>query len=302
MKKSLITAAVMVLCLSGISFSDVIVKSSTDVDMMGMGKIDIEHTQYMRQNMVRNDIVTEMTGNPMAKGPQTQENTEIVRLDKGVSWLLNPAASTYNERELSQVKGMVDEMKKGETPGAAGNYEWQVNVKGEGDTATVAGYKAKILRAQAVGVNKDNPKDTVFIDYEQYFGIDTPAQEDFSGFSNKYKEVLGVEGGFLSQMSMNPLLSQYRGQLEEISEKVGQEKGFPLKTVLNISGSLNPLGEESLSEQDRAAMQQMGFAMGGKKNESGHYVVISMINKVDSMEKTKINDAEFEVPEGYTEQ
>jgi len=302
--KLMITAGMLVLCLAAASLADVIVETKVDMDIIGAGKMNVNQIQYVRGDRSYDKTTSKMAGGMM--GGKEMVNVQIVRLDKGATYLLDPDKKTYRETSMKTMKGTMKSMQKGQAEQTVDDeYEWTTEVSTDIGTEKIMDFKCQGSRVKLTGVKKDDPKDTVFITFEQWISDNLPGGDEFLAFSEKYAESIGIEPGFLNQMSMNPMLSKYGGQFDEVAEQMKDIKGMPLKTVFIVEGTVNPMGEqmggEEIDEETRQMMKQMGIEIPGtEKPEGGYHKLVSMTSEVSKIEKKKTDDTQYDIPEGYT--
>ncbi len=308
MRNGIILTAMMFLCLTSFSAADMIIETKTEMDMIGAGKIDMEQTQYIKGDRSYDENTTKLNDQMAAMaGNKEMKNIQIVRLDKGIGWALNPDAKSYNEFSFEQLKdnmAKAQQQQKSATP--MGEYEWTNEIFKDIGTEKIMDFDCKGIRAVSVGVNKNDAKDTVFITNEQWFAKDLPGGSEFTNFSDKMSEAIGNKKGLMNQMSMNPMLAKFGDQFGEIAKEFETLEGIPLKTVLVVEGTINPMaeamGDKEIDEEARAMMEKMGIAMPDAAPEGGHHNLISLTSTVTKIEENSIDDSKYEIPEGYKKQ
>jgi len=121
---------------------------------------------------------------------------------------------------------------------------------------------------------------------------------------------IGGDKGFLGQMSMNPMLAKFGDQFGEIAKEFEAIDGMPLKTVLIVTATINPMaaamGGKELDDEARAMMEKMGIAIPESAPEGGHHnlisLTISLTSTVTKIEEKSIENSQYEIPEGYKKQ
>ncbi len=308
MKRVLVLTGVMLLCLTSFSVADVIIETTTDMDMIGAGKIGMTQVQYVKGDRSYDESTTKLSEKMAAMtGGKEMKNIQIVRLDKGIGWALNPDAKSYTEFSFEQLKANMEMAQKQQKSAAPmGEYEWTNKISKDIGTEKIMSYDCKGIRAISVGVNKNDAKDSIFITNEQWFAKDLPGGSEFTNFSDKMSEVIGGKKGLLNQMSMNPMLAKFGDQFGEIAKEFEALECIPLKTVLVVEGTINPMGEamegKEIDEEARAMMEKMGIAMPDAAPEGGHHNLISLTSIVTKIEENSIDDSKYEIPEGYKKQ
>ncbi len=308
MKSYIILAGIMVLCLASFSTADVIVETKTDMDMIGAGKVGMEQIQYIKGDRSYDKNTTKLPGKmaDMAGG-ENLINIQIVRFDKGVSWALNPDKKSYTEYSLDKMKTEIANAKQRNKDAVPmSEYEWKTEISKDIGTEKILDFECEGIRAVAVGVNKNDSKDSVFITNEQWFSDELPGGDEFTKFTDNMVDAIGDKKSFINQMSMNPMLAKLADQFGEIAKEFESIKGVPLKTVLIVEGTINPMaeamGDKELDAEAIAMMEKMGIAVPDAASEGEHHNLISVTSTVTKIEKKSIDDSQYEIPEGYKKQ
>ena len=308
MRNGIILTTMMFLCLASFSAADMVIETKTELDMIGAGKVDMEQTQYIKGDRSYDENTTRLNEQMAAMaGKKDMRNIQIVRLDKGIGWALDPDAKSYNEFSFEQLKANLEmALKQQKSAAPMGEYEWTNEISKDIGTEKIMSYDCKGIRAISVGVNKNDVKDSIFITNEQWFAKDLPGGSEFTNFSDKMSEAVGNKKGLLNQMSMNPMLAKFGDQFGEIAKEFETVEGIPLKTVLVVEGTINPMGAamegKEIDEEARAMMEKMGIAMPDAAPEGGHHNLISLTSTVTKIEEHPIDDSKYEIPEGYKKQ
>ncbi len=302
MKRLCVVATCLVLAgLAGLAWGDVVIEAKMTTNMMGMGEMKTDIVQYIRADRSYGKM---KSGGMMGGG----EMAEVVRLDKGVQWMIMPQNKTYSEFTLADLKKMM-----AQTPGEAAsaeddNYTWVVKVEASDLKETIGSWPSTGIRATAVGASKEDKSDSVFIKMEYWFSQAVPGGDEFTAYTKKYTEAIGLEDDLLSQFTNNASMGPYKGALKDLSKAFVDKEGVPVKVVFDLASNKNPMGEdagdeEEMDEEAKAMMEKMGLKMPQKgKNESGRYGMMSMTMEVVKAEKKAVEDINFEVPAGYTKQ
>ena len=113
MKSNLLLAGIFIFCLATVSLADVVIETSTEMNMIGAGEISMAQVQYVRGDRSYDETTTQMAGGMMGMGgSQKMVNIQINRLDKGVGWTVNPKSKSYTEFSFDQMKGMIADTKQ----------------------------------------------------------------------------------------------------------------------------------------------------------------------------------------------
>jgi len=308
MRSYIVLTGIIMLCLASASTADVIVETKTDMEMIGVGKVGMEQIQYIKEDRSYDESTTILQSKMAAMaGGKNMKNIQIVRLDKGIGWTLNPDKKSYTEYSFEQLKSQMARVgMQNKAAAPMGDYEWETEISKDIGTEKIMNFECKGIRAVSVGVNKNDPKDSVFITNEQWFCDELPGGDEFVKFSDKMNEAIGGGKGFMNQMSMNPMLAKFGDQFGKIAEEFEAVEGVPLKTVLIVEGTINPMAEamggRELDAEAKAMMEKMGITMPEAAPEGGHHNLISLTSTVTKIEEKSIDDSQYEIPEGYKKQ
>jgi len=262
----------ILLLISGNALADLVIDSKTEIEVIGMGKMTIEGSQSFRGDK----SYTKMLNSGMMG--MSQESVEIVRLDKGVQWVLFPDQEKYAEISFATVKEMSAAMDTAEAQ--SGGYTWTTTFEELDETEMIAGAKCRAVHGRALGIKTDDPSDTAIIEFKQYIADDFKGAGELEAFRESYMESTGLNDQLFSQLKGNPMMAQYGQPMQELSEKMKAQKGTPLKTRFSIETSKNP----------------MGTSMG---NTQGISVLMSIENTITAIEQKAVADTLFQIPEGY---
>jgi hypothetical protein len=186
------------------------------------------------------------------------QSTEIVRLDRGVQWTLEPKKKEYHETAFmtaaerqaaqQQAQAMMEKVKQcpaaqQQTPAPdTSKCEMsppQVQVKQPGTRALFAGHDTQLtqLALSRSCTNKETGDVCQFVfaldswlTQDQIAGLD-----DHKTFEKAYLAKLGIDpDNPMTQKQVRQFLAPYADSLKELSSKAGDFKGYPLKTVVRI--------------------------------------------------------------------
>ena len=275
------------------------------MEIIAVGQVKTHQVQNIRDDRSYDETISTVSGGMAAMtGNKEMKTVQIVRLDKNIAWVLDPSKKSFTELSFSDMKQELDMAgKAGKEKEPMGEYEWTNNISKDIGTETIMDCKCKGIRAVSIGVKKDDPKDSMFITNEQWFCDDLPGGKEFLAFSKKMADSMGVEEGFLGQMSMNPMLAKFGDVFTEIAKEFATIKGVPLKTVLTVEGTVNPMnaamGGQEMNDETKAMMEKMGMSVPKANSDSGHYNLVNMTNTVSKVENKSVEDSKYEIPEGY---
>lgn len=269
-----LTAAFVLILLTfvtGSAFAGLVVDANTIIDMAGMGEMNITVTQYFDENMSH---TKSNSTNAMGMSINT---AEIVRIDKGVQWILAPDKKKYAEIPFEQIKTMTTASDT--IPPQSGGYDWTLAYTGIENPEPVAGIDCRGVAAMATGVKADDPTDTVMIEFKQYYADKFAGSDQLTVFRDAYKEGTGLDDQLFSQLKGNPIMAAYGVGLKQIADTLANESGTPLMTYFAMSVTKSPMPNAP----------------------EGMNTILSITNEITSIKEEDLADSMFAIPEGFTQ-
>jgi len=179
------------------------------------------------------------------------KTTNIVRLDKGLTWNLLPENKQYSEVTFEQMRAQMkkaqDAMKNagGENsqalPVTADSCQWtegDIEVEHPKDRQKVANIKTKkhIVRLRQSCTDPDTGKtcDITWV-METWLAKKVPAEREVRAYQKAYAEALGLDD--LMQQVQGPgqgLLAMFADNWDEVVDEFDKMKGYPLRTTMQM--------------------------------------------------------------------
>jgi hypothetical protein len=188
------------------------------------------------------------------------QSAQIIRLDRGIEWTLEPKRMEYREAALptaaqraaaqQAAQAMMEKMKQcpamqqgtptASTPDTSKCQlsDPKIDVKQTGSHATFAGHDTQLTQIALTQSCTDKSTGDVC---DFVFTVDSwltqdaiPGFEEHKVFQQSYRQKLGIDEVQL-QAKMQQFLAPYAGALKQLSAKGGELKGQPLKTSLRIA-------------------------------------------------------------------
>ncbi len=276
--KTLSILVILILCLVITGSADVTVKEKISTSgMMGMGG-ETTNMTYIKDGKIRIDMT--MTGAMTGQKHPMRMNI-IIRPDKGVTWYVDEAGSTYFESKVSK------ETKE--------SGEAEVNVKDlkltrTDQERTVAGYKCKGVKVDlVVEIAEEKEKTTL-----KNTGMLWVAKLDKMTKEIKlaWDKALEINAANTSG-NMKPVM-------EEIASASKELEGIPLAMEM----TLEMPGFEGVEkgEMEEAMKMMREFAKKrGMKEETGDVGLgkMTITREVVAISTDKLDDSLFEIPRGY---
>jgi hypothetical protein len=187
-------------------------------------------------------------------GPTSQ----IVRLDKGLMWEVQPKDKTYTERTFADARAAMEkamqQMEAASQQAQAQQPQQQlpidaaesecsspvVEAKVTGETATIAGNETKRAMVSLKQTCKDlktmKSCDMVF-SIDEWLAAQAPGMDESRAFAQNYAKQMGLDASGLQAMQsrMQNAFSQYKGTWTELMQKAGTFQGYPLKSAMQIT-------------------------------------------------------------------
>ena len=286
------------LCAAIESRADVVVRYKSNADMANVISLKMEGAESIKGEKSHSAVTINVGGGMMAMMGSSipRETVNIVRLDKGLFWELDPKSKTFKESTVEFLKQQLSQ--GGDTRGEGGesDYEWTVEVTPSGEDQNINGFVCKGYLGKAVGIRKSNPDDTIFITCEQWLGQDIPASAEVKKYQARYANVVGVDQMW-AQENLSSMLKGFGSEFGILADSMKKYEGFPVKNVILIES----LGAGRGDSAGNTMEEMMGKGLKGKKSvASGHTKVFSITTEVLGIEQTAIDDSLFEIPKGYT--
>ncbi len=188
-----------------------------------------------------------------------QKSGEIIRLDKDLTWNLEPSKKSYLEKPFptaeqiaeakQRVAAAIEKLKscpqQPAAPSAPDTSKCEMSppkfdINKTNDTVTLAGHQAQrtVVTMTQSCKNKDTGDscDLIFAFDSWLTQDDIPGSTDIRSFRSAYYKKLGlddVRGAVSAQMQQ--YLAPYADALRKVSAKAGDMKGYPLRTTMRVA-------------------------------------------------------------------
>ncbi len=296
--------APMLLVLANSASADVMIKSKATMgQMLGIGSSESETSVYIKADKNRTETTTSFKSQmlQMSKQDMTSRSTEIFRLDKEVKWELEHKDKSYREVFLKSLKPSIGDYKGQESSpdDEAEDYTWTVTVDISENGEVVNGFKSNKAVVNAIGVNKEDVSDSMFVTLKMWRSEELPHIDEIEAFHKKFSEITGIDED-VSSMKMEEYSSGFGKEFEESAKKIEEMKGYQVKTEMVVQKSAS--GEAGDEESDVSGMMKGLMGMGkGKEGDSDseRITIISITDEITSVDASEIDNKMFEVPEGY---
>ncbi|MCK4224767.1 MAG: hypothetical protein KAX39_06280 [candidate division Zixibacteria bacterium] len=307
-------------CLFQVPQADVSYKQKTiSSGTLAFGGTETQTTVMLksdRQKMVTQTKFTGKLSKFMAKGGT--KSVQITRLDKELTWNIDPDRKKYTEISFEEMKKMFEEMEKAVQEAESLKTEKEtvpepkVEVYVTGKKKKISGYPCEqaIIKMTVEGEDEKSGKNQTFIiTNEMWLTKDFPAQKEIKEFENKMSQKLGMKQGY--GQDMFSAFTQFGIDVNKLTEEMKKIEGFPiLQTItMEVKGEKieaemeSSVEEEEEDEDDMEEEALKGLAKGlfGKKEKGGkeeRNIILSITTEVTEVKTGKINDSEFELPSG----
>jgi hypothetical protein len=251
--------AAIAAAMTGAARADVTIEDQSTFDVTII-KAHGTSTEFTTADKQRRDSSFSCEGFMSLLCGNTQSG-EIIRLDKDLTWSLEPKKQQYRENPFmtaaqrqaaeQQVQAMMDKMKQcpaatqttapGPNTSKCEMSPPKFDVTATGTHGTFAGHDAKLTQIALTQSCRNNETgdvcDLVFsmdawLSQDQIAGLD-----DRRAFQRAYMQKLGLtdQSNALVQKQMRQFLAPYQDSLKQLAGKAGDMKGYPLKTTIRIA-------------------------------------------------------------------
>jgi hypothetical protein len=277
--------------------ADVTVEQKTTLDVASLIRMHGGTTTNVTADKQREDTESHCEG-MMSLVCGNVKSGEIVRLDRGVTWRLQPDKKTYREEvfatpeEIAEMRAKMQAalekmrscpVSQKQQPIDKSKCEMsppKIDVHKTDDKATIAGHDAQRTLATLTETctNKDTGDvcDTV-VAIDVWLTQDTmPGAADRRAFAQAYARKLGlddVQGPLRGEFAK--FLAPYQSQIKQLTDKSSDLKGQPLKTSLRVlmggqqcsatakmNDNASPNGDSSPAPNPLGDVGQAGKAIG----------------------------------------
>lgn len=271
-----------------------------DVKLEGMGMLSMFGTSGHVTSKVSGDKAytenqMEAKSGMLQKAMQNHSNTQIIRLDRDLAWMLVPAKQRYSEKTLDQMRAeaqkSMEEMKQNSQQGMgmpvnSEDCEWSpatVAVSRTGEVQHIAGEKAEeaqVTVSQTCTDPKTGHTCEVAWVMDSWLAKNVLGGDEMRNFYTAFTQRLGLdempEGMEMSGFGQ-ALLAMYSEGMDDVSAELQQLKGYPMKFSLQVemggnqcvTNSGQPIALDSVWEDAAMAGVQAGAYTAGSAAASG---------------------------------
>lgn len=275
----LTTAALMAFVAS--ARADVTIQEKTvSSGLAGFGSGTSERTLVIAGDKCRTDDSYTYTGRfkTFAGGGKPRVSAQIVRLDRDLIWSLEMDKKQYTELTFAEMREMMDkglaqaqaEMDKPENRDAKNkvDVDFKVDAKRTGKHEKVNGFEADEYVVTLTAIPKDKSTGEsaglYSMTMDQWMSTQVPGQSEIQAYYKRFAEKMGMDPQF--QAMARGMMSQYRGGLKELAEKLKDMKGYPVRSTLTMQmgATLTP---EQQAKMDKARAEQRKSQAEEKKKQ-----------------------------------
>jgi len=249
-------SAAAIAALTATAQADVTIQQKTSLDVASMVRMHGATTTSLTADKKRDDTESHCEG-MMSLLCGNVQGGEIIRLDRNVTWHLEPEKKRYREQvfatpeelaalrarlqanlekmrscPVSQKQQPIDKSKCEMSPP-------KIEVHKTDDKMSIAGHDAQRTAATLTETctNKDTGDvcDTV-VAFDVWLTQDNlPGSSDRRAFATAYAKKLGLDDAQgVMRAEVTKFLSAYQSQIKQLTEKSSDLKGQPLKTSLRV--------------------------------------------------------------------
>jgi hypothetical protein len=237
--------------------ADVTIEQSTTLDVASMIRMHGTSTESFAADKKRSDSETHCEG-MMSIVCGNQHGGEIVRLDRDVTWRLEPDKKRYREEVFAtpeqlkmmrtRMEAMQEKMRSCPVPQSQAapidksKCEMsppKIDVRKTDETKTIAGHDTQrtivSLTESCTDRQTGDVCDTV-VAFDLWLTQDSlPGSADQKAFQHAYAQKLGLDDPQgVMRGEVTKFLAAYQSQIKQLSEKSSDLKGQPLRTALRV--------------------------------------------------------------------
>jgi hypothetical protein len=264
-------ALTLALAVAAPAGADVLVKqSTTSQGLGGFGDGTSSSSQWIAGDRSRSEDEFTYTGRfKTLVGKKPRQSVTILRLDKDVSWTLEPEKKQYRELTFAEMreameKGMADaeaaQVQAGDTAPKDQGMKWTLDVKRTGARESIAGFPAEQVVVTCIGKpekpekGQENAELRLLLD--QWLSTKVPGQAEMAEFYKRFAEDLGLDAT-LSRVS--PIARRMYGNgMRELASKLKELDGYALRSSFSIAGppTAEPSPAQTAAADEKAAATQ----------------------------------------------
>lgn len=279
MRKGLILL-VCALIVPVIAAADLTIKEETTVQgFMGIWTSKGSEVTYIKGDMVRNETDVERTGavNPSPiKDPPPR--IVIFRGDKDLMWRVNLKDKTYSEESISATEAKEREKIRFTIT--------DVNLEATQDVKEIAGRQCKGVKG-SITFEADTGDEILVQPVNLMFWM-AEETEDLKDMRVFWDYSVKLAQGMKQDVPLGQAFDKLWTEVEEF-------KGVPLGMEMSMEALLDPEGKAEMQQ----AVKEMLQSETGDKNADATGDEIRMTRTVVSISSEKLDDALFEIPEGF---
>jgi hypothetical protein len=233
---------------------------ASHADLSYVQRIDVEGAGAMSMFSSGGTVLTQVSGDRARSDSDismksrfasmlNQKTSSVIRLDKGVNWVLYPDDKTYTEQSFADIRAQLEEFEEsmnsaggsGQLPVSEESCKWsdpELEVDSERKREKIAGIRTNkhTIRLSRSCTDQESGQtcDMTWV-LETWLAKKIPARSEVEAFQQAYAEALGMDR--LMQQAQGPgqaLLNMFGGNWEEISEELSELEGYPLKSIMQM--------------------------------------------------------------------
>jgi hypothetical protein len=242
--------------------ADVVIEESMNTDgVAGFSMLAMQGTttRSLTADKSRTDSNVQFKSKLLSTFAGKSGNTsQIVRLDTGFMYEVQPKDKTYTERTFADARAAMQnamqQMEAASKQAQAQQPQQQLPINADesqcsspvveskqtGEQATIAGFQTSRQVVSLKQTCKD-PKTMKSCDMvwsiEEWLTPQAPGMDESRAFALNYAKQMGLDASGLQAMQsrMQNAFSQYKGTWTELMQKASTFQGYPLKTAMQMS-------------------------------------------------------------------
>jgi|GEM_PF-7090688 len=240
--------------------ADVTYVEHTKIKGLGSpGAVDVTRTVRLSGlKECENSVIRYSRPVAIQKGVRSRETADIARLDRDLTWTLDPGGKTYVETTFdamrAQTLAAAQDADSIAMTAEAPDADPRVEIDPTSDVRRIGPWEARrvIINVSTQVVDlKSGSKRNGWIVWELWMADPVPGVQEIRSFDQIYAEKLGTSSEFVPMMTLG---ESYRKSVKQAMLALRQTTGYPVEWTWTLRTELSP--EELAALNDAAATQR----------------------------------------------
>jgi len=316
-----------------VSYADVTVERVVkSAGIMGIGASETDQKEFIQKSKKRIDSSNKFTGSFLSKFVGQKDMSEVINLDKNVTWQIDHASKSYNELPIVNMTKSLEDDRAGNPNDTASengdeldkeNYKIvknEIKLVDTGEKKNINGYPCKhyVLTWLVIAENLETKERQKNVMTGNFWS--TPEDKNIKAlkseektFNQLYLRKLGIDMDpeQMGRLGLNALGSLMTGASKDLKKEMAKMKGYPIVSSVKWETSQE---QRTAEHTDQSGSEGKNFAgsfsgifgdklksmMGKEESEKGELkTVFDSHSEIVSINVASIPNSVFEIPNGY---